>query len=94
MTSARSKREHKSFAVIDRKGRVRLPLEIRRQLNLKAGDQLEFAVGNDPATIQLIRSLENPFLAFVGALETFPKGITQINAWMRVMRDKDHLEPV
>jgi AbrB family looped-hinge helix DNA binding protein len=86
MTFASTKHENKGFAVIDRKGRITLPLEIRRQLKLKAGDRLEFALSNDQATIRPIRLAENPFLAFVGALETFPDGVEEINAWISEMR--------
>jgi hypothetical protein len=55
---------------------------------------LEFINKEGQTIIRPARGEDNPFLAFVGALNTFPGGVAEINAWVSEMRDDDdYLEP-
>lgn len=51
--------------LIDRKGRVSIPHEIRKRLGLKEWDRLEFISQRDLTVIRPVRSAENPFEVYV-----------------------------
>jgi AbrB family looped-hinge helix DNA binding protein len=72
------------MSTVSSKGQVTIPQEVRENLGLKSGDQVEFV--NDKGTIVLkpVRSDENPFLQFIGVLPRLPEGSVQ---WVRDMRD-------
>lgn len=78
-------------STISSKGQVTVPLEIRKQLGLKAGDRVEFVLDNGRTTIGPARGPENPFLKYVGALAIFSEA-HQINAWVRALRDEEDEE--
>jgi len=66
---------------------VTVPQEIRIRLGLKEGDRVEFVVEGGNTIMRPVRSLENPFDAYAGALEgAFPGGVRDINAWVDEMR--------
>ena len=74
-------------SVISSKGQVTVPQEIRIRLGLKEGDRVEFVVEGGNTIVRPIRSEENPFEAYAGALEgAFPDGVREINAWVDEMR--------
>ena len=76
-----------SSSVISSKGQVTVPQEIRIRLGLKEGDRVEFVVEGGNTIMRPVRSLENPFDAYAGALEgAFPGGVREINAWVDEMR--------
>jgi AbrB family looped-hinge helix DNA binding protein len=76
-----------SSSVISSKGQVTVPQEIRIRLGLKEGDRVEFVVEGGNTIMRPVRSLENPFDAYAGALEgAFPGGVRDINAWVDEMR--------
>lgn len=69
-------------STISSKGQVTVPLEIRRRLGLREGDRLEFLPQGELTIIRPARGRANPFVAYAGALDTFPGGIQEINAWV------------
>lgn len=74
-------------SIISSKGQVTVPQEIRIRLGLKEGDRVEFVVEGDDTIIRPLRSAENPFEEYDGALGgTFPGGAREINAWVDEMR--------
>jgi len=77
------------FGVIDSRGRVTFPPEIRKRLGLRAGDRVEFIMRDKDAVIRSVRRADNPFEKYAGALPAFPGGIAEINAWVRSMRDEE-----
>jgi AbrB family looped-hinge helix DNA binding protein len=74
-------------SVISSKGQVTVPQEIRIRLGLKEGDRVEFVLEGGNTIMRPVRSAENPFDAYAGALEgAFPGGVREINAWVDEMR--------
>ena len=79
-------------SVINGKGQITVPLEIRNRLGLKTGDRAEFVVDGNQTIIRPARtSDENPFVKYVGALPVFA-GATDINVWVRTLRDEKKTE--
>lgn len=74
---------------INSKGQITVPLEIRKRLGLRDGDHVEFITEGGVTSIRPARGASNPFDVYAGALQTFPKGRDEINAWVRVLRDDD-----
>ena len=77
------------FRIIDSKGRVIVPLRVRKRLSLRVGDRIEFVVRGKGSLICPARRAGNPFEKYVGALSGFPGGIPEINAWVCYMRDAE-----
>ena len=74
-------------SVISSKGQVTVPQEIRIRLGLKEGDRVEFVLEAGNTIMRPVRSAENRFDAYAGALEgAFPGGVRDINAWVDEMR--------
>jgi len=74
-------------SVISSKGQVTVPLEVRIRLGLKEGDRVEFVIEGGNTIMRPLRSEENPFEAYAGALAgAFPGGVREINAWVDRMR--------
>ena len=73
-------------STLSRKGRITVPLEIRRRLGLKEGDRVEFVVEGERTIIRPAQSPENPFKKYVGALPAFGSK-REIMAWIEGMRD-------
>jgi len=77
-------------STISSKGQVTVPQEIRIRLGLKEGDRVEFLIEGGRTVLRRAPSGENPFEAYVGALEgAFPGGVRQINDWVDEMRRED-----
>jgi AbrB family looped-hinge helix DNA binding protein len=75
-------------STISSKGQVTVPVEVRRRLGLKEGDRVEFSFEDGTAVLRPVRSEENPFLKWVGALaKETPAGTAM--AWVREMRNDD-----
>ena len=75
-------------STISSKGQVTIPQEIREDLGLKPGDRVEFVTEEGRTFIRPARSIDNPFQKYASILGTFPRGIDEINAWVRDMRDE------
>jgi AbrB family looped-hinge helix DNA binding protein len=74
-------------SVISSKGQVTAPQEIRIRLGPKEGDRVGFVVEGGNTIMRPVRSTENPFEAYAGALGgAFPDGVREINAWVDEMR--------
>lgn len=78
----------KPTSTISSKGQITIPLEIRKRLGLRTGDSVEFVVDNGKTMIRPERPALNPFLKYVGALPGF-SSISEINAWVRSLRDEE-----
>ena len=74
---------------ISSKGQITLPLELRKRLGLREGDRVEFITEGGATVIRPARGPSNPFDVYAGALQTFPKGRDEINAWVRDLRNDD-----
>ncbi len=73
--------------VIDRRGRVTVPREIRRRLGLSAGDRVDFVCERGLVVLRSSRPPKDVFAKYRGALGTFPGGKKGIKAWLRDLRD-------
>ena len=72
-------------STISSKGQVTVPVDVRRRLGLKEGDQVEFSYENGTVVLRPLRSEENPFAKWVGASgRKMPEGTAV--AWVREMR--------
>ena len=60
-----------SDTIIDDKGRVCIPAEFRKRLNLKSGEKITFQVGNDNNSIIMRKSITPK--EFVQKVEEFKK---------------------
>lgn len=76
----------KAVATITSKGQVTIPQRIRERLGLKEGDRVAFVVENGVTTLEPVRSEENPFAKYVGALGGF-NSKDEVNAWLDDLRD-------
>jgi AbrB family looped-hinge helix DNA binding protein len=77
----------KNAATVTSKGQITIPLAVRNRLGLREGDRVEFVTQDGRTLIQPVRGEDNPFSRFAGALGTFPGGRSQINDWIRELRD-------
>jgi AbrB family looped-hinge helix DNA binding protein len=73
---------------IDKKGRITLPLEIRRRLGLASGERVEFSEKEGQTIIHRASGSENPFEKYRGILPAFSSK-NEIKAWTRFLRDED-----
>ena len=78
----------KYVSSISSKGQVTVPQEIRRRIGVSPGDRIEFLIENGRTVIRPLRGEGNPFAKYKGALKAF-RSRTEINAWIREMRDND-----
>jgi AbrB family looped-hinge helix DNA binding protein len=72
--------------VMDKRGRITVPREVRQLLGLAAGDQVEFVVEGDRI---IFRAATNPFSKWIGVCGKFPGGEKGIAKWIRDMRDEE-----
>jgi AbrB family looped-hinge helix DNA binding protein len=75
-------------STISSKGQVTVPVDVRRRLGLKEGDQVEFAFVEGTAVLRPVRTDENPFLKWIGATRGFETAQDAVS-WVREMRDED-----
>ncbi len=78
-------------SVVNSKGHITVPLEIRKRLGLRTGDRVEFLIENDRTTIRPARTPESPFQKYVGALPAF-SSIREIDTWVRTLRDDEKVK--
>ena len=76
------------LAKLSSKGQITIPLEVRRHLGLKQGDQVSFELEDGRTIIKPYRSEENPFLQYQGVLNSF-KTVEEINNWLNDIRDDE-----
>jgi antitoxin PrlF len=70
------------------KGQITVPIEIRKRLGLRQGDQIEFVAEDSRTIVRRAAPKENPFEKYIGALPVF-KSRKEINDWISEMRDPD-----
>jgi antitoxin PrlF len=76
----------RQIATVTSKGQITLPKDLRRQLNLREGDRVEFVVEGDRTVIGRAKEAVNPFQAYIGVLPAF-RSKREIAAWISGMRD-------
>jgi antitoxin PrlF len=74
------------------KGQITIPLEVRKRLGVGQGDQVEFDTDKPEIVIRPVRTIDNPFRKWRGAVGGFPGGRKEIDAWIREMRGRDEGE--
>jgi antitoxin PrlF len=79
-------------AKVTSKGQITLPLEVRKRLGIRQGDQVEFDIGKPEIVVRPVRAVEDPFEKWRGAIGGFPGGRKEIDAWIREMRGHDEDE--
>ena len=75
------------------KGQITVPLEVRKRLGVTQGDQVEFDTDKPEIVIRPVRTIDNPFRKWRGAVGGFPCGGKEIDAWIREMRGRDPSKP-
>jgi antitoxin PrlF len=75
-------------STISSKGQVTVPVEVRRRLGLKPGDRIAYVIKDGLTYIQPVRSGENPFVKWIGALGKGQPGGTAV-AWVRELRNDE-----
>lgn len=77
-------------ATMSSKGQVTIPLEIRRRLGLRRGDEIDFVVEDGLTVLRPARSGEgdDPFSPYAGSLGAFDD-VSDVNDWLRALRDED-----
>ena len=68
------------------KGRITIPLAMRKRLGINPGDEIEFDTRKRNPVIRVMKRRRNPFDKWKGRFGGFPGGIDEINAWIREMR--------
>ena len=76
-----------SRATITSKGRITIPVDVRRQLGLRSGELVELDVDGGTAILRRAPNERNPFAAYAGAL-CAPTD-DAIEAWLRDVREDD-----
>lgn len=74
---------------ISSKGQITVPLDVRKRLGLREGDRVEFVTEGTVTILRPARGVPNPFEEYAGALQTFPGGLGEINAWVKDLRDDE-----
>jgi AbrB family looped-hinge helix DNA binding protein len=78
-------------STIGSKGRITLPIEIRRRLGVTKGDRVEFVAEGEHTFIRPAQPADNPFEKYAGALPAF-RSRRQVNAWVSSLRDEESAE--
>jgi antitoxin PrlF len=74
---------------ITSKGQVTVPIEIRRRLGLRQGDQVEFREHAGETIITRAAQAENPFEKYRGILAGKLKCPFDSRKWQAELRDED-----
>lgn len=74
---------------ISSKGQITVPLDVRKRLGLREGDRVEFVTEGTITILRPARGAPNPFQEYAGALQIFPGGRDEINAWVKDLRDPE-----
>jgi AbrB family looped-hinge helix DNA binding protein len=75
-------------SVVNGRGQVTLPVEVRRRLGLREGDRVEFVFEEERTFLRPSQPAQNPFEAYLGALPAFSSR-DDVNAWVRILRDDE-----
>ena len=75
-------------STLSSEGQVTIPKEIRERLGLQQGDKVEFVTEGGVTYLRPARGGDNPFEAYVGALDAFDDA-EAVNTWVREMRDEE-----
>ena len=75
-------------ATITSKGQVTIPKAVRARLGLEQGDVVEFVTLEGLTYLKPVRSGDNPFAAYAGALPAFETR-DEIGTWVRDLREDD-----
>jgi antitoxin PrlF len=78
----------RNSSTISSKGQITVPQEIRNRLGISAGDRVEFVVENGRTLIRPLRSSDNPFQTYTGALKGF-RNRKEIKSWVSELRDDE-----
>jgi AbrB family looped-hinge helix DNA binding protein len=91
LVTSMKKQSNIGLGVIDKKGRVTVPREIRLHLGLVAGDRVEFIAAGKLKHARFLKfdPKENPFEKYQGILGSFPGGEKEIIKWVRNMRNEE-----
>ena len=77
---------NRQTATVTSKGQITIPKEIRRQLNLREGDRVEFVTEGARTVIGRAKDATNPFQEYIGALPAF-RSKREIASWLSALRD-------
>lgn len=76
-------------STITSKGQITVPIEVRRRLGLREGDQVEFVFEESQTVIRpVIREDGDPFAKWVGYAPAF-RNAAEVNAFVRDLREDD-----
>lgn len=78
----------KAIATVTSKGQITIPVEVRRQMGLIEGEQVEFQVEAGVTTMRRFMNDSNPFTKWAGRLG----GLTSLHdavEWQRDLRSDD-----
>lgn len=74
-----------AVATITSKGQITIPVEVRRQMGLIEGEQVEFHVEAGVTTMRRYSTGSNPFIKWAGRLGGL-SGIESAVEWQRELR--------
>jgi antitoxin PrlF len=77
-----------AIATITSKGQITIPVEVRRQMGLVEGEQVEFHVEAGVTTLRRFVNDSNPFHKWAGRLGGL-KGLKEAVEWQRDLRSED-----
>ncbi len=77
----------KKRATLTSKGQITIPLEVRRRLELKKGDQVTFSIEDGRTVLHPIPATHEPFSTYAGALRSFADE-HEVATWLRHLRDE------
>ncbi len=77
-----------AIATITSKGQITIPVEVRRQMGLIEGEQVEFHVEAGVTTLRRFVSDSNPFAKWAGRLGGLER-IKDAVEWQRDLRSDD-----
>ena len=77
-----------AVATVTSKGQITIPVEVRRQMGLMEGEQVEFQVEAGVTTLRRFVNDSNPFAKWAGRLGGFTS-LQEAVEWQRDLRNDD-----